>query len=563
MKLHHSSTPSPLLALLASLVLFAAPQAMAGGTVNSGETRAGTIASPLFKESWTFSGSFGDCITITAPVTGGAFGFATRICLLPPGGGAPLACTSPGQVRLDFVLTSAGTHTIVVQDDDLSQAGTYNMTFLARPGTLTYAGDLDGGAVSSGQTVSGTNAVSDLDLYQFSGNAGECVTLTLVNTGGTFGYANALDLYPPTGCAAETTLSTNSGVTRLDLVLPATGTYGVQVHDNDYSQGGSYNLTLLRRPNVMSHRTDRQGGLLLPGLSLGGDLIPSDLDAFQFYGSLGDSIRVHVWNTGGAFGFVSGFDLYHPEGGCAAETTLTHGGDSQLDWQLPASGLYTVFVHDDDYSQSGSYLIAFEKIPEERSPGIYTSEPFNGYTILADAPGELAWDPVPGATGYDLYFGTNRSEPLPLVAGGLTLPQYALPPLLADTTYHWHVVAHTPSATVTGPYLWVDTIHSGVGVPDAPPAGASTLALAPARPNPSRSGATVSLTLPHRGLVDLALYDARGRLVRTLLHEVRDGGEQRVAWDGRDRAGRIVPAGVYAVRLLWEGKALSTRIVAL
>ena len=46
----------------------------------------------------------------------------------------------------------------------------------------------------------------------------------------------------------------------------------------------------------------------------------------------------------------------------------------------------------------------------------------------------------------------------------------------------------------------------------------------------------------------MRLYDIRGRLVRTLEDGVKDGGDFQTAWDGRDDAGRRLPAGVYFCR---------------
>ena len=41
----------------------------------------------------------------------------------------------------------------------------------------------------------------------------------------------------------------------------------------------------------------------------------------------------------------------------------------------------------------------------------------------------------------------------------------------------------------------------------------------------------------------------RGRLVRTLVDEVREPGTYTVFWDGKDEAGRQVSSGVYLYRM--------------
>jgi len=69
------------------------------------------------------------------------------------------------------------------------------------------------------------------------------------------------------------------------------------------------------------------------------------------------------------------------------------------------------------------------------------------------------------------------------------------------------------------------------------------------RPNPFTSETSVHYSVPTGGSsVAIRLYDIRGRLVRTLEDGTRAGGEFDAAWDGRDDAGRSLPAGVYFCR---------------
>jgi len=69
----------------------------------------------------------------------------------------------------------------------------------------------------------------------------------------------------------------------------------------------------------------------------------------------------------------------------------------------------------------------------------------------------------------------------------------------------------------------------------------SAFELAGAVPNPFNLPATQS--------VRLTVYDVQGRLVRSLLNEVRSAGANQVNWDGRDHAGRGAASGTYFARL--------------
>jgi hypothetical protein len=69
--------------------------------------------------------------------------------------------------------------------------------------------------------------------------------------------------------------------------------------------------------------------------------------------------------------------------------------------------------------------------------------------------------------------------------------------------------------------------------------------LAFAQPNPFRGNATLAFSLAQGGRVELAIYSVDGRLVRTLVSEVREPGEYREVWGGRDDAGNPMSAGLY------------------
>jgi hypothetical protein len=76
--------------------------------------------------------------------------------------------------------------------------------------------------------------------------------------------------------------------------------------------------------------------------------------------------------------------------------------------------------------------------------------------------------------------------------------------------------------------------------------------LAAVYPNPGIRVMNIRYGIAHESAVSLDLYDAAGRLVRTLAHGVTEPGYYTVRWDGCDNVGRHVPAGVYFVKLKSE-----------
>ncbi|MBM3317187.1 MAG: hypothetical protein FJY75_04995 [Candidatus Eisenbacteria bacterium] len=70
----------------------------------------------------------------------------------------------------------------------------------------------------------------------------------------------------------------------------------------------------------------------------------------------------------------------------------------------------------------------------------------------------------------------------------------------------------------------------------------------------------IRFALPREARVDVDLYDAAGRHVRALGGEVLGAGVRSLPWDGRDAAGRLVPAGSYFYRFAADGEALHGRV---
>ncbi|MFQ5599374.1 MAG: T9SS type A sorting domain-containing protein [Candidatus Krumholzibacteriia bacterium] len=85
--------------------------------------------------------------------------------------------------------------------------------------------------------------------------------------------------------------------------------------------------------------------------------------------------------------------------------------------------------------------------------------------------------------------------------------------------------------------------------------------LEPANPNPFRETLTLSYRASGRSVL-VAVYDVRGRLVRTLF-EGETEGLRTAFWDGRSDIGGVVPSGVYFLRLQSPHGTLTRRLIRL
>jgi hypothetical protein len=107
-------------------------------------------------------------------------------------------------------------------------------------------------------------------------------------------------------------------------------------------------------------------------------------------------------------------------------------------------------------------------------------------------------------------------------------------------------------------YFDVVAVATGI-LPDLQAAGN---ALHPNYPNPFNPATTIRYDLQDAAIVNLAIYDVTGKLVKTLVAgEAKDAGPHEMVWNGRDEAGRVVATGVYFYRLDTGGYSQTRKMV--
>jgi hypothetical protein len=100
-------------------------------------------------------------------------------------------------------------------------------------------------------------------------------------------------------------------------------------------------------------------------------------------------------------------------------------------------------------------------------------------------------------------------------------------------------------------------------IDDVPDMGSAPAVLS-LRPmsNPFRPGASILLAIPASGgQPDVSIVDLSGRCVRTVDTGGLTVGYHSLVWNGRDDAGRPLPAGVYFMRAALGDSYASSRLV--
>jgi hypothetical protein len=82
-------------------------------------------------------------------------------------------------------------------------------------------------------------------------------------------------------------------------------------------------------------------------------------------------------------------------------------------------------------------------------------------------------------------------------------------------------------------------------------------------PNPFNPETAIAFVLPEKRRVTLSVYTAEGKLVRTLLDGIADGGVTEVPWDGRDANGRTLSSGVYFYQLRTGKRTFAKKMILL
>jgi hypothetical protein len=81
-------------------------------------------------------------------------------------------------------------------------------------------------------------------------------------------------------------------------------------------------------------------------------------------------------------------------------------------------------------------------------------------------------------------------------------------------------------------------------------------------PNPFNPLTTIRYSVKNRDAVTLRIYDVTGRLVRTLLNEIKEPGAYTIVWNGHNDRGTRVSSGIYFYRLA-AGNFMQTRKMVL
>lgn len=357
-----------------------------GTQINCGQTVTNNIVSAGETHTYIFTGAAGQAVVLS-PYSSDT-GLCVRVELYSPTGqllGTNLCDKPTGPI----VLPATGTYTVLVHDRIYEGTGPYGLS-------LSFVTGQCGTQIECGQTVTGIiEFQGETDTYIFSGGAGQVIVVSAFGTYSTNApyLCAAVDVYDPSGNHIGG-MSCNDAST--NIVLPATGTYTIRVHDGNYADTGPYGLSL-------SFVTGQCGTPIECGQTVTNAIeVPGQTDTYVFSGTAGDVVVINAYGTysSGSPYLCAAIDVYDPSGSYIGGMNCNGSSSGML---LPATGTYTIRVHDGNYQDIGPYGLSIASVTGQcgtqigcgqiitnaigmrAETHIYTFNGFAGQTVIVNA----------------------------------------------------------------------------------------------------------------------------------------------------------------------------------
>ncbi|MDD4309623.1 MAG: choice-of-anchor D domain-containing protein [Candidatus Cloacimonetes bacterium] len=80
-------------------------------------------------------------------------------------------------------------------------------------------------------------------------------------------------------------------------------------------------------------------------------------------------------------------------------------------------------------------------------------------------------------------------------------------------------------------------------------------------PNPFNPQTTISYSVKEPCPIAIEIFNLKGQMVKSLVHESKSAGEHTVLWDSKDESGKMVGSGIYFCRLSYNGTSVSRKMI--
>ena len=305
--------------------------------INCGQVLSGSISSTGQMNVYTFTASVNDKFTIRVRKTSGTLG--AYLELYGPNG-TKVSESSSGQ--LDQTITTAGTHRLMVRDSGYVNSGNYLLYLEKLSGPCNISASLTCGQVVTGSLGTNVNP-PPWRIYTFTAAANDTVSLRTFKTG-SGSFISYMELYGPMGTYLGYTYNSP-----WNLTLTAAGTYTMLIRDYYNAYSGNFFLTFHKTKNACNATSLNCGQVLTGSVDSF-----AQMNAYTFTVSANDGITIRARKTSGTLSLI--YEVYTPAG------TLFGSYSGTVNIQPASAGTYTVFVRDSSYTNTGNYLLYWNRM---------------------------------------------------------------------------------------------------------------------------------------------------------------------------------------------------------
>jgi trimeric autotransporter adhesin len=336
-----------------------------GGPMTNGVAHHGLMP-PGDLDVWTFTANLGDGIVIKMGQITETNAFDPWIRLYGPDGVLLQSDTGVYTAEVGLRATNSGTFRVVLGNDPYysdAASASYLLT-LAKTGEpiVVSPGD-DGGPLTNGVAHTGNLPVGDLDLWSFTGIAGDNVVLRMGQITETNAFDPWIRLYGPDGALLDSVAAVAAA--EVAVRLTNTGTFLVVVGNNPYyseAASASYLLTLAKTGSPITVSPGDEGGPMTNGLLHDGKLPVGDLDLWSFTAVSGDNIVLRMGQVTDTNAFTPWLRLYGPDGALLGSAFAASAVEVAI--RATNSGTFLVVVANNPYyndAGNGTYILTLVK----------------------------------------------------------------------------------------------------------------------------------------------------------------------------------------------------------
>jgi hypothetical protein len=324
-----------LIFILISIAILLFPLIVRAQTpINCGQTLSASISAPAEKDSYSFSASANDGITIRTRKTSGTL--TSYLELYSPGGSLLQSGT-----QIDRTLTETGSYRIDVRDSNNTNTGNYLLYWEKMNNPCNVAATLTCEQVVAGSIGTGVDP-PPWRLYRFTASANDSLTIRTRNTSGSI--SPTMELYGASG-------SYITSGSQIDRTFTSAGTYTILMKDAWAAYAGNYVVGWWRVVNPCSSTPISCGQVLSGSISAA-----DEIDMYTFTVSANDKVTIRTRKTSGNLNL--NIELYNPSGTRIAGPA----GSIETPLTLTAAGTYVLLVRDSSYINTGNYLLYWEKM---------------------------------------------------------------------------------------------------------------------------------------------------------------------------------------------------------